>query len=431
VCSSDLAKQRLFCVLARGVLGLAMAATSSAGAQAWRLKTLYNFCTQANCADGSTPLAGLVRDSGGNLYGTTEIGGAHDQGVVFELSPNGNKWSYKVLRDFWYEQGDGAFPIAKLVLDVNGSLYGTTAAAGPNNLRGTVFRLSPRDGRWKEEILHVFTGTPDGDSADSGLTYSGAATGAPYDGISPLYGNTARGGAQDRGAIFSLAPNKRGWKEAILYDFCPAGVGKCTDGDAPSGDMTMDAAGNLYGLTGSGGANGGGVLYRLQPNAKGARWDQAALYSFCSAPNCTDGTLPAGPVTIDSIGHLFGTTTNDEAEGGVVFELARKNGSWQETVLHTFCCDDGYLPVAGVIIDPNGRLLGTTAIGGPVGLGGTVFQLSGKKYSVLYNFCADGPCTDGSGSQAQLIMDAADNLYGTTAQGGMQSNAGTVFKLSP
>jgi uncharacterized repeat protein (TIGR03803 family) len=137
-------------------------------------------------------------------------------------------------------------------------------------------------------------------------------------------------------------------------------------------------------------------------------------------------------VTIDSAGHLFGTTTNDEGEGGVVFELAKTHGTWQETVLHTFCCSDGYLPEAGVTIGPGGQLFGTNAIGGPVGLGGTVFELHhGGKYSVLYNFCADGPCTDGSGSQAPLIMDSHGNLYGTTTQGGSQSSAGTVFELSP
>jgi uncharacterized repeat protein (TIGR03803 family) len=423
----SLGKKHLLWIIANGavVIGCCSAA------QAWTLKTLYNFCTQDECADGSTPLAGVVRDSAGNLYGTTEIGGAHNQGVVFQLSPQGKKWSYKVLHDFCYACGDGAFPISKLILDVNGNVYGTTAAAGPNNMRGTVFRLSPNGSRWKEKILHVFTGTPDGDSADSGLTYSGAATGALYDGVSPLYGNTAIGGAQDRGTIFAITPGKRGWQEKILYNFCPAGVGACTDGENPAGDMTIDAAGNLYGLTGFGGANGDGALYRLAPGAKGTKWQQSVLYSFCSAPNCTDGTIPAGPVTVDGRGHLFGTTTNDEGEGGVVFEVAKKKGSWQETVLHTFCCDDGYLPMAGVMIDPAGRLFGTNAVGGPVGLGGTVFELNGKKYSILYNFCSGGPCTDGSGSQAQLIMDSAGNLYGTTAQGGPLSGAGTVFELSP
>jgi uncharacterized repeat protein (TIGR03803 family) len=419
--------RRVLCVVAPGALGIACCSA----AQAWTLKTLYSFCIQSQCADGSTPLAGVVRDSAGNLYGTTEIGGAHNQGVVFQLSPQGKKWSYKVLHDFCYACGDGAFPTAKLIVDVNGNLYGTTAAAGPNNMRGTVFRLSPDGSRWTEKILHVFTGTRDGDSADSALTYSGAASGAFYDGVSALYGNTAIGGAQDRGTVFAIMPGKRGWHEKILYSFCPAGVGACTDGENPAGDMTIDAAGNLYGLTGFGGANGGGALYQLAPGAKHTGWQQSVLYSFCSALNCTDGTIPAGPVTVDGRGHLFGTTTNDEGEGGVVFEVAKEKGSWQERVLHTFCCEDGYLPMAGVMIDPAGRLFGTNAVGGPVGLGGTVFELNGKKYSTLYNFCSSGPCTDGAGSQSQLVMDAAGNLYGTTAQGGPLSGAGTVFELSP
>lgn len=404
------------------------------GAQASTLKVLYNFCTQANCADGSFPMAGLVRDAQGNLFGTTETGGTHDNGVVFKVSPKGKKWSYKVLHDFCYSCGDGAFPVAGLILDTEGNLYGTTMAAGPNNMRGTVFQLSPNaDGsKWTERILHVFTGTPDGDEPRTRLTYAGAAGGALYDGVSPLYGNTSRGGLHGPGGVYELTQKNGRWRTKVIHSFC-AEAG-CTDGYSPEGDMTMDAGGNLYGTTTLGGANGNGTVYRVSPNAKRTKWTGSILYSFCSIADCSDGNVPQGPVTMDSKGRLFGTTTADAGEGGVVFEPVPKKGGWKEKVLHTFCtgdCKDGYLPVAGVTIDPVGNLFGTNELGGPVSQGGTVFKLSGKTFSTVYNFCTLAGCADGSIPAAPLIMDETGNLYGTTMQGGPDSGAGTVFQLSP
>src|ERR1043165_5620877 len=176
------------------MLGFAFASVGTA--DAWTLRTLHSFCAEAKCADGANPLAGLVRDSAGNLYGTTETGGNTRDcnlgcGVAFELSPTGQNWTYSVLHTFCPSCGDGAFPLAALIVDVNGNLYGTTAA-GPGNGCVTVFRLSPNAGRtkWKEKILHAFSCDPFGDQATSALTYQGKDSGLPYDGTSPLYGTT-------------------------------------------------------------------------------------------------------------------------------------------------------------------------------------------------------------------------------------------------
>lgn len=410
------------------------------GAQAWTLTTLYSFCAQDKCADGEFPVAGLVQDSAGNLYGTTETGGGGDCnqgfgcGAVFELSPNGKKWSYRVLHSFCYACGDGVFPAAGLILDTSGNLYGATEAAGPDNERGIVFRLSPNANRskWKEKILHVFTGTPDGDGPITRLAYQGQETGALYDGSSPLYGATATGGAANRGGVYELYHGGYGGlHEHVIYSFCESGS-TCADGWEPSGDLLFDAAGHLYGETFFGGSGGGGTVFALSPGGK-KNWTESLLYSFCSAANCSDGDTPQGQLAMDAHGRLFGTTEADSGEGGTVFKLAQKHGAWQEAVLHPFCtvgnCADGYLPVAGVIIDPLGNLFGTNELGGTGGEG-TVFKLSGGNLSTIYDFCSLQGCADGSVPGAPLIMDSSGNLYGTTSQGGAVANAGTVFELS-
>ncbi|HLY05638.1 MAG TPA: choice-of-anchor tandem repeat GloVer-containing protein [Rhizomicrobium sp.] len=412
------------------VLALAAALAPAGAAHAWTLKTLYSFCAEAHCTDGSEPLAGLLRDSSGNLYGTTLVGGTHGDGVVFELAAGHRGLTYKVLHDFCYACGDGTNPEAGLIIDANGNLYGTTAQSGPTGC-GTAFRLSPNADRskWKEKTLYAAP-CGFGNNILTGLTYEGAATGAPYDGTSPLYGATNMGGT-GVGTVYEIVPKGTKWKEKDLYAFCPSGVSGCTDGRYP-GTLIVDAAGNLYGNTLAGGTNSGGLVYELRPNAKNTKWTEHVLYNFCAVADCTDGGTPEGALVMDNGGNLFGTTT-EPVEQGAVYELTQAGKSWTETVLHTFCseqnCADGYLPMAGLVLDGAGNLYGTTDIGG-TGDGGTVFQLQGSSFSTLYNFCSASQCGDGSAPQAPLIIDSTGNLYGTTASGGADDN-GTVFELSP
>ena len=424
--------QSLAYTLVIAAASLVLALVPIEGAKAWTLKTLYSFCSQADCSDGSVPLAGLLQDASGNLYGTTQGGGAKgDDGVVFALVPNGRKWTYEVLHSFCYSCGDGTNPGAALIADVNGNLYGTTAQSGPTGC-GTVFRLSPNAERtkWKEKMLYAASCAPFGNNILTGVTYEGAATGTPYDGVSPLYGTTNSGGT-GYGTVFALAPQGTKWKETDLYAFCPDGGNGCADGREP-GQLIVAANGNLYGNTLLGGNADAGILYELAPNARKARWHERVLYDFCSVANCTDGANPEGALVRDGDGNLFGTTTNAASEGGTVYELAKSGKSWQETVLCTFFarhCGDGYLPQAGVILNGSGNLFGTTSVGGS-GLGGTVFEWNGTTVKTLYNFCTLQNCADGAGPIAPLIRDPGGNLYGTTSGGG-GANQGTVFELKP
>lgn len=418
------------------VLGAVLiAAASSYSAQAWTLKTLHSFCAEAHCTDGATPVAGLVRDSAGNLYGTTEEGGASGSGVVFELSPSGNQWTYEVLHSFCWSCGDGISPVASLILDVNGNLYGTTVEkGGAHHGCGAVFRLSPGAGRtkWKETLLHVFSCKPFGDQATTALTYQGKQSGALYDGTSPLYGTTVSGGT-GAGTVYRLMPDGARWKHDVIYAFCRQGTDACTDGRGPGSDLIFDGSGSLYGMTGVGGSTSDGTVYRLRPKTKGRKWRETILYNFCQLDNCTDGAFPAGALAMDSRGRLFGTS-NGPPDAGNIFELARSRKAWSEKTLHIFNTGncDGYNPAAGLLLDPSGTFYGTTTIGGcSKGFGGTVFSLTGKTYTPIYTFCSLDNCADGDGSVAPVISDAAGNLYGTTVLFGANGNGGTVFELSP
>jgi uncharacterized repeat protein (TIGR03803 family) len=195
----------------------------------------------------------------------------------------------------------------------------------------------------------------------------------------------------------------------------------------PSAELIMDAAANLYGTTYHGGTSGGGVVFKLAPDGT-----ETVLYSFCSQFNCADGDHPSAGLIMDGAGNLYGTTYyGGTSGGGVVFKLA-PDGT--ETVLYSFCsqsnCADGSDPEAGLIMDGAGNLYGTTSDGGGT-FGGVVFKLAPDgTETVLYSFCSQSGCADGSYPEAGLIMDGAGNLYGTTLGGGT-SGTGVVFMVTP
>ena len=229
-----------------------------------------------------------------------------------------------------------------------------------------------------------------------------------------------------RGAAWAQA-------ESVLYSFCAEGGHSCTDGAYPLAGLTFDQNGNLYGTTVGGGANGRGIVFKLTPEGK-----ETVLYSFCVQNNCADGDAPYAGLVLDKNGNLYGTTNsggvyNGCASGlgcGVVFKLTPKG---EETNLYTFCvqtnCTDGANPAAGLVMDEKGNLYGTTSAGGiscKAGCG-VVFKLTPKgKETVLYSFSG----ADGANPAAGLVFDEKGSLYGTTQSGGVYGG-GAVFKLSP
>jgi uncharacterized repeat protein (TIGR03803 family) len=305
-------------------------------------KVLYSFESQP--LDGCTPLAGLVFDKNGNLYGTTAFG-VEPTGTVFGLTAAGTE---TVLYRFLSQPGDGYYPLAGLVFDKNGNLYGTTSDGGAHSA-GTVFELTAAG---TEIVLYSFGSQP-GDGANP---YAGLV----FDKKGNLYGTTVAGGADGHGTVFELTA---AGAETVLYSF----GSQPGDGLNPRAGLVFDKKGNLYGTAEAGGADGYGTLFEL--TAAGA---EKVLYSFGSQPG--DGEYPFAGLVFDKQGNLYGTTADGGAHDyGTVFELTAAD---TETVLYSFGSQpgDGHYPEAGLVFDKKGNLYGTTIAGGADDYG-TVFEV--------------------------------------------------------
>ncbi len=317
-----------------------------------------------------------------------------------------------VLYSFCAQTGcpDGSNPRADLVMDTAGNLYGTTLYGGTSGV-GAVFELSPSG---TETVLHSFAAS----HTDGHYPYAGLL----MDTTGNLYGTAQSGGAKGLGTVFKLSPNGT---ETLLYSFCI--LAACADGYHPRAGLIMDTKGNLYGTTFDGGAYDAGAVFELSPSGT-----ETVLHSFCQQMGCPDGYYPQAGLVMDTNGNLYGTTLyNGAYGGGTVFKISSDGTA---TTFYNFCtatgCKNGRYPQAGLILDTNGNLYGTTYGGGAYGRG-TVFELSPSgAETVLHSFCARTGCSDGSHPRADLVMDTAGNLYGTTYYGGTNS-VGTVFKLSP
>ncbi len=414
--------------LAALVIGCSVAPSSSSSAHKYKYHVLYSFCAEAGCADGGGPSAALVFDQAGNLYGTSSGGGATGTGgTVFELVPHGHTWKHRTLYSFCSQANcaDGDAPAAGLILDTSGDLCGTTQRGGPyGNEAGTAFELVHNGNRWKFKQLYAFCAQQpclDGNTPSSGLAYVGAAAGSPYDGTSALFGTTTAGGfgtIAPEGVAFRLDPQNKRWKQTVVYAFCS--LADCADGASPNAPV-LDSAGRLWGTTSSGGDDrGGGVLYSISGR------NESVEYDFCSVTeNCLDGAFPKSPVFLDNFGRIVGTTPlggSDISNGfGTLFAVS----GGAEQVLYTFCpegrnCTHGENPSSGVIEDASGNIFGMAD--------DVVYEFGNGRQQVLHTFCSEANCTDGTAPSGGLILDAAGNLYGTT-QGGGANNAGTAFEL--
>jgi len=220
----------------------------------WTETVLYSFSNKNKV--GYSPVAGVIFDAAGNLYGTTTTGGGHASGTVYELTPGDNgTWTEKVLHRF---NRVHEVPLAGLIFDAAGNLYGTTCMSSAHNY-GAVFQLTPgTNGNWTERVLHDFNRL-NGACPHSGVIFDAAGN---------LYGATSNGGPHSSGTVFELSPGTNGkWTEKILYGF-----GNAKNGMLPYGGLILDAAGNLYGTTLGGGRNnqacgssGCGVAFEITP----------------------------------------------------------------------------------------------------------------------------------------------------------------------
>ncbi len=324
----------------------------------WGLTTLYKF---AGGNDGATPRSGIVIGPDGGLYGLTYAGGGigcggKGCGTVFKLKKMCPicGWTETVLYRFT-GGSDGAEPVGTLLFDASGSLYGTTVTGG--NLSrcwltgcGTVFKLAPSGpGNWRQSVLYQFVGHEDGTFPDGGVISDAAGN---------LYGTTCCGSSRNSGTVFELTPQGGGWSERILYAFNGS-----TDGNEAVTGLMFDGSGNLYGSTVLGGTAHGGTVFKLAP--VGGSWDFSVLYNL-------NGNLgPYGNLTMDAAGNLYGTAIQDgQNRSGAAFKLAPSGGSWTYTSFHDFTNGmDGGLPVSSLVPNSSGKLYGTAGYGGGHGVG--------------------------------------------------------------
>jgi uncharacterized repeat protein (TIGR03803 family) len=412
------------------VLAILLASTLTLGQAQY--KVLWSF---GSGSDGALLFGNLTADRVGNLYGTTGAGGATSFctgcGTVFKLSANTDgTWTETILYSFCsggQSCSDGAVPKAGLIFDASGNLYGTTASGGAHSY-GTVFEVSPPPSpgdKWKETVLYSFCANYQNSTCLDGATPLSQLT---YDTAGNLYGTTSSGGTGgtsggccEGGTVFELSPGATGWTETVLHNFCPGG-GICADGLAPQAGVTFDKGGDLYGTTIAGGDyQGNGTVYKLSPGQNG--WVETVLRTSMQSL----AAAPLGAVSIDRLGNLYSTFSRGGQNPGVggVFRLGIPGGA----TAFSFNGSDGNMPVAGVLLDSKQpTLYGTTEIGG-VNDAGTVFKMvAPANESVLYSFCSQPSCADGSRPLASVIEDEAGNLYGTTRQGGVY-NQGVAFEI--
>ncbi len=321
--------------------------------------------------DGTNPAAGLIEDSHGNFYGTTQYGGAYGEGTVFKITSAGVE---TVLHSFGpFGSSDGAYPSAALVLGKDGNYYGTTKSGGANGV-GTVFRISTAGA---ESVIYSFSG-------DQGISGSTDAA-EPY---SPLllgsdgnfYGTTAYGGTYDQGSVFRITT---AGAESVIYSFSGnGGSHDSTDGALPYAGLIQASDGNFYGVTEFGGLHSEGTVFRI--SAAGA---YAELYSFSGGPigihGSTDAAQPVSALIQGSDGNFYGTSfRGGSVDSGTVFKISTAG---VESVLYSFTgsiegtggtsgSTDGGGP-EGMILGSNGTFYGTTEYGGAYDEG-AVFSLA-------------------------------------------------------
>lgn len=419
------------------VVSAAFAFLSPATVHGQTIKILHNFGVAPD--DGSEPYGPLLKDSAGNFYGTTSGGnGAAGFGTVFRLSPESNgEYNETILYSFRGGSEDGSGPHAPLFRDSAGNLYSTTDVGGNTSSLcnfdapecGVVYKLSPKpatgcpsgsnpgDG-WCETVLFKFTGA-DGGNPISGLVRDSAGN---------FYGATASGGSKGLGTVYKLSLTSTGWKETVLHSFTGG-----ADGAVPynsSANLALDSLGNLYGSTYQGGAANAGTVFKLSPpTATKPTWTEKILYTFKGG---TDGSRALGGVILDKSGNVYGTTYfggPTGVNGGTVFKLTAAD-AYAKTVLHNFSAFTDKakdFPVA-LIFDASGNLWGVTNY--------ALFKLTPESNGWTESVFWDWDSTqvqNGLEVWVPPLIDANGHAWGVTLWGGQagSTTGGVAWEVIP
>lgn len=382
-------------------------ATTTIALQAQTFTTLLSF----DGSNGGTPTGALFQANDGNFYGTSSYGGPYKGGTAFKMTPAGQ---LTVLHDFCSKQNcaDGTDPLTGMVQATNGLFYGTTYQGGGTNcFCGSIFNMTS-SGNLK--TLYDWSVNDTGDPT---------ALIEASDGN--LYGLTSLG----LGEVFKMT---RTGTLTVLYNFA--------SGAFPWGLMQAPDS-NFYITTSGGGAHDFGAIFKMSLQGK-----VTALYSFCPT-NCADGKYPQAAPVLGNDGNFYGTATEGGANGGGVFFKMTPAG--QLTTIYNFCstatCADGAYPMQ-LVLGTDGNFYGVTLYGGNNGGGilsgaGTLFKITpAGNLTTLYSFCSQANCMDGANPFATLVQGTDGNFYGSTQYGGTNASAcipgielgpcGTAFSLS-
>jgi len=381
-----------------------------------KYKVLHSF---TGGLDGGLVATTPALDGSGNLYGTTAWGGTSKDcedyccGVAYELTPKGDgEWKESVL--FNFGEATGGAIRQPLLFDSKENLFGATVASIKVGGPAYIFELTPREGQWNFDPIY--------DQGGYCLVFDQA--GDLYGCIGP-------------GVIGELSPSSSGWTYTALYDGCG---GPCRDGNIPEAPLSWDGHGNLYGTMLFGGnvppkchgSAGCGVAFRMTPKGDGT-WTYNVLHRFAASK--TDGYYPYAGLTVDAAGNAYGVTSAGGKYGtGTFFKLTpTKSGPWKETILYEFPnCNEGCVPAFTLVADKAGNICGSAAGGLDCeGIGcGVVFKLAPQKngawkYSVVHKLNGnDGAFPYG------VVLDDKGDIFGTTMQGG-KYNLGVAFEITP
>jgi uncharacterized repeat protein (TIGR03803 family) len=346
---------------------------------------------------GESPQGDLVQGSDGNFYGMTQNGGINGAGTIFRMTPDG---TVTILRNF-DNPVDGGYPRGGLIQGTDGAFYGMTNTGGPNNY-GTIFKITA-SGAYT--VLKSLVAGTDGGNPQENLIRGNDGS---------FYGINYSGGANGLGTIFRFNPATNAY--SVLYSF-----NNTSSGRYAYGSLTKDNDGMLYGLTSSGGTFGLGTIFRIDPVSK--------VFTVMRHLQGADGASCQGSLTLGNDGHLYGLGRSGGATGGgTIFRITR-GAPYTFSVQRNLSGPDGLFPIGSLTKDGNGNLYGMMSSGGSKSAG-TIFRFnpSTKGYTVLRSLDLN---TEGGYPVASLVRGTDGNFYGMTPQGGSASRSGTLFKINP